>query len=58
MARILAVDDTPQNLTLVEVYLRGSEFEVTTADSGQQALELCRERDFDLILLRRFAFPA
>jgi two-component system response regulator HydG len=51
MARILAVDDTPQNLTLVEVYLRGSEFEVTTADSGQQALELCRERDFDLILL-------
>jgi len=51
MARILAVDDTPQNLTLVEVYLRGSEFVVMTAASGQQALELCRQQDFDLILL-------
>lgn len=51
MARILAVDDTAQNLTLVEVYLRGTEFEVATVDGGARALELCRSQEFDLILL-------
>lgn len=51
MARILVVDDTAQNLTLVELYLRGTEFEVVTAESGHQALQLCREQAFDLILL-------
>ena len=51
MARILVVDDTAQNLTLVELYLRGTEFEVVTAEGGHQALQLCREQSFDLILL-------
>ncbi|MCA3010594.1 MAG: sigma-54-dependent Fis family transcriptional regulator [Phycisphaerales bacterium] len=51
MARILVVDDTVEYLALVEAYLRGSEFEVTTADGGQAALERCREQAFDLILL-------
>jgi DNA-binding NtrC family response regulator len=51
MARILVVDDTVEYLALVEAYLRGSEFEVTTAEGGQAALERCREQAFDLILL-------
>jgi two-component system response regulator HydG len=51
MARILVVDDTVEYLALVEAYLRGSEFEVATADGGLAALERCREQAFDLILL-------
>ncbi len=51
MARILVVDDTPENLVLIEVYLRGSEFDVVVASNGHQALELCREQRFDVILL-------
>ena len=51
MARILVVDDTAQNLTLIEIYLRGTEFEVVTAGSGHEALERCLEQPFDLILL-------
>ncbi|MBL8724534.1 MAG: sigma-54-dependent Fis family transcriptional regulator [Planctomycetes bacterium] len=51
MARILVVDDTPQNLALVELYLRGSEFEVTAASGGAEALELCAHQAFALILL-------
>jgi DNA-binding NtrC family response regulator len=51
MARILIVDDTPQNLTLIELYLRGTEFEVVTASGGHEALEACMQSQFDLILL-------
>ncbi|MEO6596137.1 MAG: sigma-54 dependent transcriptional regulator [Planctomycetota bacterium] len=51
MARILVVDDTDQNLTLIELYLRGTEFQVLTAASGHQAIELCMQHSFDLILL-------
>ncbi len=51
MARILVVDDTTQNLTLIELYLRGTEFEVVTAANGHEALELCMQQSFDLILL-------
>ncbi|MBL9077333.1 MAG: sigma-54-dependent Fis family transcriptional regulator [Planctomycetes bacterium] len=51
MARILVVDDTDQNLALVQLYLRGTEFEVEVASGGQEALARCRERSFDVILL-------
>ncbi len=51
MARILAVDDSEQNLTMIELYLRGGEFEVVTAGSGRDALQLAEREAFDLILL-------
>ena len=51
MARILVVDDTPQNLLTIEIYLRGTEFEVVTAGNGLQAIELCMHESFELILL-------
>ncbi|MCC6672854.1 MAG: sigma-54-dependent Fis family transcriptional regulator [Planctomycetes bacterium] len=50
MARILAVDDSEQNLLLIELYLKG-EFEVVTATSGRAALDLVARQDFDLVLL-------
>ena len=51
MARILAVDDSDQNLILIELYLKGPEFEVVTTRSGTEALQLVLDQDFDLGLL-------
>ncbi len=51
MARILVVDDNAQNLTLIELYLRGTEFEVVTSSGGLEAIETCMQQSFDLILL-------
>jgi DNA-binding NtrC family response regulator len=51
MARILVVDDQPQNLKLIELYLRGTEFEVASAANGLDAIEQSMQRSFDLILL-------
>ena len=51
MARILVVDDSIENLTLIELFLRDTEFEVTTAGGGREALELAAEERYDLILL-------
>ncbi len=51
MARILVVDDSIENLSLIELFLRETEFEVVTANSGHDALEQCSRRPFELILL-------
>lgn len=51
MARILVVDDKPQNLSLIEMYLRGTEFEVVAVTSGYEAIEHSMKQAFDLILL-------
>jgi len=49
-ASVLAVDDTPAILQLLEMAL-GIDYEVVTADSGAQALEIFQRRRFDLVLL-------
>ncbi|MCR9247737.1 MAG: sigma-54 dependent transcriptional regulator [bacterium] len=51
MARILVVDDSIENLTLIELFLRGTEFDPVTASGGREALELCSRESFELILL-------
>ncbi|HMQ56465.1 MAG TPA: response regulator [Anaerolineae bacterium] len=50
--RILIVDDEPMILFLLTRYLArlGSEFHVTTCDSGEEALALDADRPFDLIM--------
>ncbi len=48
---ILVVDDSVPVLHLVRSILQGEGFEVLTAESGEQALELARDRDLDLVLL-------
>ena len=48
---ILAVDDIPLNLVLVQKMLSRFKFEIRTADSGQQALDAVADRRPDLILL-------
>ncbi|MRI34867.1 hybrid sensor histidine kinase/response regulator [Endozoicomonas sp. OPT23] len=48
---ILAVDDHPVNLKLLATILNNLELSVSTASDGFQALELCKSKQFDLILM-------
>ncbi|UGV27121.1 PleD family two-component system response regulator [Rhodopseudomonas boonkerdii] len=50
-ARILVVDDIPANVKLLEARLSAEYFDVITASSGTQALEICARSECDLILL-------
>jgi CheY-like chemotaxis protein len=51
-ANILVVDDRPDNLLVLKTVLEGiSDYTITTASSGQEAIELVKQTDFSLILL-------
>src|SRR5438132_2394490 len=49
--RILVVDDTPQNVKLLSDLLAARGYEVTTASSGEQALQSIARQPPDLVLL-------
>ena len=49
--RILAVDDTPENLEILRVRLEANGYEVATAADGEEGLVQARELSPDLILL-------
>ncbi len=48
---ILVVDDHPQNIELLEIYLAPFGYEIVTAQSGQEALDKLSVKPIDLILL-------
>ena len=48
---VLAVDDQPQNLRLLDAVLSPRGYDVLTASGGQEALEVLRERTVDVVLL-------
>ena len=50
-ATILTVDDQPANLRLLEAVLSPQGYQVITASSGEQALELLHSSNIDLVLL-------
>jgi two-component system, cell cycle response regulator len=50
-ARILVVDDIPANLKLLEARLTAEYFDVLTASSGAEALNICQRAECDIILL-------
>ena len=50
-ARVLIVDDIPTNVRLLEARLSAEYFEVVTAASGPEALEVCERQDIDIVLL-------
>lgn len=50
-ARILVVDDVPANVRLLEARLQAEYFEVRTALSGREALEIAERERVDLVLL-------
>jgi adenylate cyclase len=49
--RILAVDDTPENLEILRLRLESQGYEVVTAADGEEALLRAREVNPDLVLL-------
>ncbi len=51
MIRVLIVDDEPQILRALRIYLRAREYDVVTASNGTQALACAGERHPDLIVL-------
>jgi diguanylate cyclase (GGDEF) domain len=50
-ARVLIVDDIPTNVRLLEARLTAEYYEVLTASSGAQALEICQTENVDIVLL-------
>jgi len=50
VARILIVDDTPENVYMLEVILRGNGHETLAATNGREALEQARTSPLDLII--------
>ena len=50
-ARVLVVDDVPANVKLLEARLSAEYFDVATATSGIEALEICEKAECDIVLL-------
>ncbi len=50
-AKILVVDDTPVNLTVVQGLLKDTGMQIDTADSGAQCLNMTKKKEYDIILL-------
>lgn len=50
-ARVLIVDDIPTNVRLLEARLTAEYYDVVSASSGPQALEIMEQSDVDIVLL-------
>ena len=50
-AAILAVDDNQSNLTIVKLFLKRTGIVPDLCNSGKRAIELCKKKKYDLILL-------
>ena len=50
-ARVLVVDDEPMNLIVSNGMFKNYGCIVTTCESGPEAIELCRENDYDIIFM-------
>ncbi|MCR5323235.1 MAG: response regulator [Lachnospiraceae bacterium] len=50
-AKVLIVDDVSVNLIVIRELLKKTEIQLDTAESGDEAIEKCRDNKYDLILL-------
>ena len=50
-ARVLVVDDILANVKLLEARLSAEYFDVLTASSGQEAIDICERERVDVVLL-------
>ena len=50
-ARVLVVDDIPANVRLFEARLSAESFDILTASSGMEALDVCARERVDVVLL-------
>lgn len=51
MSRILIVDDELRVRDLIKKYAKFEGYEVSEASNGLQALELCRDQNFDIVII-------
>ena len=51
MAKVLVVDDERKICEVIKEYAEWNGYEVTEAADGMEAVELCRENDFDVIVM-------
>ena len=51
MSKMLIVDDEEKIRAVVREYAEFEEFEVTEARDGMEAVALCRENDYDIIIM-------
>lgn len=49
--KVLAVDDNKVNLKVVSRVLAKYDMEVETADSGAQSIEMCKNKEYDVVLM-------
>ena len=50
-AKVLVVDDSPMNLSVIEGLLKPTKVRITKAESGKKCLELLEGQSFDVVLL-------
>ncbi len=50
-ARVLVVDDNDMNLEVIEGLLEDTRIKITTAESGQECIDILREKSFDIVFL-------
>jgi CheY-like chemotaxis protein len=48
--KILIVDDDPNQIKLIKIYLKHFDLEITTATNGRHAMHIIKSREFDIIL--------
>ena len=51
MSRILIVDDEAKIREVIEKYAKFEGYETVAAENGLRAIELCRTKDFDLVIM-------
>ena len=49
--RILLVEDNPDNRMLIQAYLKKQPYEIEEAEHGEQAVEMFRAANYDLVLM-------
>lgn len=49
--RLLVVDDSQDNQLMVQSYLKATRDQITQAENGQVAVDLCRTHQFDVVLM-------
>lgn len=51
MARILIVDDEPNIANIIKKYSSFENHQSVSVDNGMKAIEICKEQDFDIIIM-------
>ena len=51
MKRLLVVDDEEKIRLVIRKYAEFEGYEIEEAENGMKAIQMCRQKDFDLIIL-------